>query len=655
MDQSSVARAVLAAGAAAYALAVAAASQAPGPRAWALHLPGFLSPSSRLLVMALIFGGAILLAIDFLRAGPRRAGDAPRAKGAARDASRPRAARGRPAARTVKKKTSLPGWTGWLLLLPWAWILWRLVARTRFLGDGTVWLDGIRSGHPNPFSEPLAAATWKGFGWILRALGLPIDPVTAGLLPILCGIAAAALLWGIASELTRRSGSRPIVFAVLGTLGIVQLYFGYIESYPMVSVVVLAFLWLGLRRARDLDHPLWLAAAFAITIPFHLATLFLAPSYLYLLLREKRPLLQRAAFAVLPAAGAAGLLVLLGYPPSRWIGAFRIAARAVEPGHGAAMFAKPYAAVSLDHAWDMLNAILLVLPVPAMLLLAAAVSRAPGRDPAGTAPARDAATIFLAAAALPGLLMAALLVLPVPPAQDWDLTSVLLLPLAVFGVKVGCSIARVPLSGVRGIALAMVGAGALLSFVLVNANEESGLRRFETIVGPGAKITAYGRAYGNELLATYDVSRKDFARALVHAQRAIEAENTNPRYWIKKGAALYELGRYDEAIPVLEEGIRRGPARDDAYYDLGNCYARMRRYPEAVALYREAIRLGEPRPDYFNNLGVALYNVGDMDSARTLWTEVVRRWPWYTLSARSLMHRFGPGALDSARVSPTRG
>ncbi|HEY2923591.1 MAG TPA: tetratricopeptide repeat protein, partial [Candidatus Eisenbacteria bacterium] len=336
-------------------------------------------------------------------------------------------------------------------------------------------------------------------------------------------------------------------------------------------------------------------------------------------------------------------------------GAFRIAARAVEPGHGAAMFAKPYAAVSLDHAWDMLNAILLVLPVPAMLLLAAAVSRAPGRDPAGTAPARDAATIFLAAAALPGLLMAALLVLPVPPAQDWDLTSVLLLPLAVFGVKVGCSIARVPLSGVRGIALAMVGAGALLSFVLVNANEESGLRRFETIVGPGAKITAYGRAYGNELLATYDVSRKDFARALVHAQRAIEAENTNPRYWIKKGAALYELGRYDEAIPVLEEGIRRGPARDDAYYDLGNCYARMRRYPEAVALYREAIRLGEPRPDYFNNLGVALYNVGDMDSARTLWTEVVRRWPWYTLSARSLMHRFGPGALDSARVSPTRG
>jgi tetratricopeptide (TPR) repeat protein len=82
---------------------------------------------------------------------------------------------------------------------------------------------------------------------------------------------------------------------------------------------------------------------------------------------------------------------------------------------------------------------------------------------------------------------------------------------------------------------------------------------------------------------------------------------------------------------------------------------RKRRYAEAVARYREALRLAEPRPDYLNNLGLALFNVGDTDSARTLWTEVVRRWPGYALSARSLMNRFGRGALDSARVSPTRG
>ena len=637
MDRSRAARAVLAAGAAAYALAVAAASQTPGPRAWGLHLPGFLPPPMRFFILALLFGGAALLALDFLR------GSTPPA---ARSAQRS----------TQAKRLPFPRGSGWLLLLPWALLLWTLVVRTRFLGDGMVWLASIQSGRPNPFSEPLAAATWSGYARLVRAIGIPFDAVTAGLLPILCGVLAAALFWGIASEIVgpasssaprggsgfvAGSGSRAVVFAVLATMGFVQLYFGYIESYPLAGIAVLTYLWLGLRRARGADHPLWLAAALAISIAFHLITVVLVPSYLYLVLREKRALLQRAALAILPLAGAIGIFFLLGYPPERWIGAFRIAARAVQPGHGDAVLAKPYSVFSLDHGWDLLNAILLVLPIPALLLLAALAGRAP-------APAHDRAARFLAAAGITGLLVAIALVLPVPPAQDWDLTSILLLPLAVFGVKLGCSIPDVPLRGRRGVALAMIGAGALFSFVLVNAGGETGLRRFETLVGPGAKITPYGRAYGNELLATHDVERRDFQAALVHSQRALDAEPTNPRYWVKKGAALYELGRYKEAIPVLEEGIRRGPARDDAYYDLGNCLARENRYPEALVNYREAIRLSEPRPDYLNNLAVALFNTGKADSARAVWTDVVRRWPSYELSRRALERRFGPGAADSA-------
>jgi len=359
--------------------------------------------------------------------------------------------------------------------------------------------------------------------------------------------------------------------------------------------------------------------------------------------------MERAALAAAPAAGTAALLVLLGYPPSRWMGAFRIAARAVESGHRAAALAKQYGVFSLDHAWDVLNAILLALPVPALLLLAALAAFALGAAEAA------ASTLFLALAALPGLLLAASLVLPVAPAQDWDLTAMLLIPLAVLGVRAGFSIPKLSMRGPRGAGIVTLGTGALLSFVLVNANEESGLRRFETLVGPGARITDYARAYGNEVLATYDVSRKDYARAEGHASRALEAEPTNPRYWIKKGAALYELGRYEEAIPVLREGIRRGPNRDDGYYDLGNCLARKHLYPEAVANYREAVRRSEPRPDYYNNLAVALYHSGSTDSARAMWTEVLRRWPGYTISRRSLVEHFGSGSLDSAGVSAAPG
>jgi len=643
MDRPRVARAVLAIGAIAYAALVWAMSRSPGPRAWALHLPGFLPPTQRLLILATLFLGALLILADFLR-GPRAASDTQERAAHAK--------RGKGAPKKAMKRggVPLPGWSGWLLLVPWAWLLWKLEIKTRFLGDATVWMAGLINGEVNPSNEPLAAALWMGFASILRSLAFPITPATVASLSILCGLLAGALLWGIASEIAPRSASRVIVMGVLATLGLAQLYFGYIESYPVVSVFVLAFLWLGLRRLRGMDSPFLVAAVLGLTIASHLAAVLLLPGYAYLVLRERRPAAMRALLAIFPIAVIAAILILLQYPLGKLALALRIATHAVEPGHAATAYTKPYSIFSLDHARDIANGILLAMPVPAMLLLASAAVWLTRRKAAATSSA-DPAMLFLVLAAAPGLLVAWVLVLPVVPAQDWDLTSILLLPLAVFGVKAACSIPGSPLRGASGAGLVLIGAGALFSFVLVNASVESGLSRFETLVGPGARISAYGRAYGNELLSTFDSQRGDTRRMLVHAGRALDAEPTNPRYWVGKGAALYNLGRYAEAIPVLEEGIRRGPARDDAYYNLGNCLVHEKRYAEAVQTFREAVHRSEPRPDYLNNLGVALYHAGKTDSARAVLYDVARLWPSYTLTRNLIARWFGAAAADSARTS----
>ena len=115
------------------------------------------------------------------------------------------------------------------------------------------------------------------------------------------------------------------------------------------------------------------------------------------------------------------------------------------------------------------------MPVPALLLLASAAVWASRRRASSAAPSgADPASLFLAIAAVPGLLAAMALVLPVVPAQDWDFTSLLLLPLAVWGVKAAGSMPGTPLRGWCGAGLVLIGAGALLSFVLVNASVESG-------------------------------------------------------------------------------------------------------------------------------------------------------------------------------------
>ena len=92
--------------------------------------------------------------------------------------------------------------------------------------------------------------------------------------------------------------------------------------------------------------------------------------------------------------------------------------------------------------------------------------------------------------------------------------------------------------------------------------------------------------------------------------------------------------------------IRRGPWRDDAYYDLGNALVREHAYADAAQAFRNAIHFGKPQPDYFHNLGVALYYEGKRESARALWVDVTRRWPDYSLSRRSLALHFGERSAE---------
>jgi tetratricopeptide (TPR) repeat protein len=299
---------------------------------------------------------------------------------------------------------------------------------------------------------------------------------------------------------------------------------------------------------------------------------------------------------------------------------------------------------------DLANLAILLAPVP-LILVAVRVGSAAMR---GALPAsrEDAGPVrrFLALAAAPGLLAALFLVVPSSPAQDWDLLAIVLLPAAIAAVAAGLPTlersSRVTLAGIALLASAGVG-----SFVLVNADEAAGIRRFESLVGESAALRPHERAYGNEKLATYWAGRGDYERALVHARRAVDAEPTNPRYWVKAGGSLVSLGRHEEAIPLLLEALRRQRGRADASYDLGICYAKANRYEEAVDAFRVAVAADGDRPDYRHNLGLMLFAAGKPDSAHTVWTDVLRRWKGYPLTVRSMARRFGDGLGESTATA----
>ncbi|HZT78627.1 MAG TPA: tetratricopeptide repeat protein, partial [Gemmataceae bacterium] len=89
------------------------------------------------------------------------------------------------------------------------------------------------------------------------------------------------------------------------------------------------------------------------------------------------------------------------------------------------------------------------------------------------------------------------------------------------------------------------------------------------------------------------------------------------------GVLLHETGRLDEALQVLDKGLKRDPADPKGHYNRGNVLIDLKRPDDARAAFSEAIK---HRPDYdeaYNGLGNALLGMGDLEPARLAYTRAI--------------------------------
>jgi hypothetical protein len=115
------------------------------------------------------------------------------------------------------------------------------------------------------------------FGWQ--------DPLPVyHILSALAGVAFVWVLFGVAALLGRNRTERFLSVGIVGTLGLMQLFFGYIENYPIMTLGVLLYAWTALRYLRGEIALVWVTTILALTHAFHPSTIVLIPSLLYLVL-----------------------------------------------------------------------------------------------------------------------------------------------------------------------------------------------------------------------------------------------------------------------------------------------------------------------------------------------------------------------------------
>jgi hypothetical protein len=184
---------------------------------------------------------------------------------------------------TFHRRNALFAIIALLSLLPF--ILFGIV-HTRW-GDAYILVNAIAYPDPAlrltttwqaPLDVWLHARLWTlGNAWFGWADAWP----TYQILSPLAGALYVYVLLRLADSVGRNRTEKLLIVGLLGTLGTMQLFFGYAENYSLAAAGILLFLWLALETLTG-RRPLWQPAlALAVTNGLHPSTVVLAPALLY--------------------------------------------------------------------------------------------------------------------------------------------------------------------------------------------------------------------------------------------------------------------------------------------------------------------------------------------------------------------------------------
>ncbi|MCC6454343.1 MAG: hypothetical protein IT328_05325 [Caldilineaceae bacterium] len=319
------------------------------------------------------------------------------------------------------------------------------IAHTRWgdayiLSQAIAWPDAaLRLTHSwqAPLDVFLHSQFWLAFG---PQFGWQDAMPVYRLLSPLAGLLYLGVLLQFAAD--REFAPGWLTYGLLASLGLMQLFFGYVENYSFAAAGILAFLWLG-RRVLQGRSPLWLAAlVLGITNATHPSTIVLCPALLYLGVTTWRrgtasllrvvvetalpPLIVAGGTLALMEAGGHGLAALFttdrpGGSDASWF----------VPLWGTSTRWQAYTLLSWLHLRDLLNQMLLVAPVvlPSLLWIGLFARRGVDQEQSKT---RN----FLAAAALAHLLLIVIWNPDYGGQRDWDLFSLAWIPATLWLVSI---------------------------------------------------------------------------------------------------------------------------------------------------------------------------------------------------------------------------
>lgn len=443
------------------------------------------------------------------------------------------------------------------------------------LGDGYMRVGQIETGIRYLHTEPLDFWLHGLLYDFLNTFGAVSGEKAYQIFSIGVGIVFILILYGANLKNGPVGNNGALLKWLVLCFGGLQLFFGYVESYALFYSAMIIYS-LFAYRFLVAGHGFFAASmAFAVGLACHLTGFFFLPTYLYLAYKAiktaKAPITKLSywGFTIVIVIAVALLI-------SELITRTHHSQYLVGPGD---YFLPPitgdYAVLSGHHLLDILNQLLLIIPVPLGLLVPLILF---GKSN----PQSDIRVFGIILTACAGFFL-----LAINPslgyARDWDLFAT---STALIGINILILYFRkcAPISQVKLVFPAALAFVLLSIWILTNSSPQRQLQRAENLLSLSDK----GHGYGTELLAHYYRYQAKDNQKVLDLLGTITGPSRNARVLRIMAVTMYEMGRYREALATAREGLLLDSAVAELNYIAGQSLTELGFIDTATAYLEKA-------------------------------------------------------------------
>jgi len=493
-------------------------------------------------------------------------------------------------------------WPKVLIALSFTFIFYIFKAETHFLGDGYNLLSVFGQGEKY-------ITKWVEFGsiFILRNIQSVLGGYTRETMKTACQI--TSIISGsivllniiyISKQISSEPQIRITAFFILLFSGLILLFFGYVEYYPMLWAIATTFMNASLYTLRTNSKIGLVMITYLLALFIHMQIIYLAPAVIYLVMSGYSKRFNNVKinykYPVLIGSGIFLILLILIYI-LKYNGAgsfFLLIFVAPQKYYGYSMF-------SFKHGLDILN--LLILIIPSLLFLLSLVKWKKNNDIHNI-------TIFLFLSSIGSILFLIFIDPIFGIGRDWDLMSFTLFSPLLLLIRF-VNIDKIKKMN-RYIFSCILIAGLMSSsYVAANTNPPGSEERFESLL----KFYEFKDETGWAVYAYYFLNNDQFDRALEIASYMEKNQIRLDKTYHLLALLNKKMGKYPEAEKYYELALKYKPTNPYSLNELGQVYLKSYQYEKALQVFKKANRIDPSLTFVLEGMGLAYIYLGLTDSA----------------------------------------